>query len=460
MIWTTKQINQALSLNMTGDRNFGAVQFNSNDIQTGDIFIALQGNRDGHEFVKDALNNGASVAIVSKNIEEIDPNLLIIVEDTYQALIKLAEYKRHNVTAKFIGLTGSVGKTTTKSALKMMLDSYGKTYASHGTFNNHLGVPLTLASIPDDAEYVIIEMGMNSKNELSFLSKLAKPDIALVTTISEGHIEFFDSIEDIADAKCEIFEGLDNDHGIAIINHDIEMYDRCIKKINQLSIKNIITFGENENADINILSNEILEDENLRLKYLINNEEIDIVVPSVPPYFAYNFAASFAVINALGCDIENAASAICSFAPGVGRGKIIQVNSGQKEFRIICDYYNANPQSMASALQYLGQFNIIDKVAILGNMGELGKLKYDLHKDLIVLIKEARIKKLFLVGELMNHIKDEFDSSIQVISFADSDEAAQKIDQYLNGGEMILIKGSRSMKLEKIAQKLGVSDAF
>ena len=396
MIWTTKQINQALSLNMTDDRNFGAIQFNSNDIQNGDIFIALQGNRDGHRFVKDALNKGASGAIVSKNIEGVDPNLLIVVEDTYQALLKLAEYKRHNVSAKFIGLTGSVGKTTTKSALKMMLDSYGKTHASYGTFNNHLGVPLTLASIPDDVEYVIVEMGMNAKNELSFLSKMVKPDIALITTISEGHIEFFNSVDEIADAKCEIFEGLNNENGIAIINHDIETYDRCIKNINQLSIKNIITFGENENANIYIFSSEILEDENLRVKYLINDEEIEIIVSSVPPYFAYNFAASFAVINALSLDIENAASAICSFAPGVGRGKIIQVNSGQKEFRIICDYYNANPQSMESSIKYLGQFNIIDKVAILGNMGELGKLKYDLHKDLIVLIKEAGIKKFDL----------------------------------------------------------------
>ncbi len=460
MIWTTKQINQALSLNLTDDRSYGAVQFNSNDIIKNDIFIALPGVRDGHEFVANAINNGASIAIVSKNIEGIDLSRLIIVDDTYQALIKLAKYKRDNVQAKFIALTGSVGKTTTKSALKMMLKSYGKTYASHGTFNNHLGVPLTLASIPDDSEYVIIEMGMNSQGELKILSEMARPDIALITTISEGHIEFFNSVEEIADAKCEIFQGIDSQEGIAIINCDIDNYDRCMQNINKLHLKNIITFGKNEAADININNIDLLEDENLRLKYLINDEEIEILVSSIPPYFAYNFAAAFAVISALKLEIENAANVICSFEPEIGRGKTIVTSSGSKDYIIICDYYNANPQSMTASLKYIGQFNTKDKVAILGNMGELGSLKYDLHMALIEPIKKAGIIKLFLVGDLMHYIKDEFDANIEVICFVNSKEAAIHMDQYLKGGEMILIKGSRSMKLEIIAQKLGVRDAL
>ena len=221
MIWTTKELGKALLLNIAGNREFGKVQFNSKDVEQGDIFIALKGVRDGHEFVLDALDRGASVAIVSKKISNVDQAKLIMVEDTYEALMDLAEFKRRNSKAKFIAITGSVGKTSTKEATKIMLSAYGKTHASHGTFNNYLGVPLCLASMPNDTEYAVIEMGMSAKGELSELSKLAIPDVALITAVSEGHIGSFNSVEEIADAKCEIFEGMDINDGIAIVNRDI-----------------------------------------------------------------------------------------------------------------------------------------------------------------------------------------------------------------------------------------------
>ena len=460
MIWTTKELGRALSLNIVGNREFGKVQFNSKDVEQGDIFIALKGVRDGHEFVLDALDRGALVAIVSKEISNIDPAKLIIVDDTYEALMDLAEFKRRNSKAKFIAITGSVGKTSTKEATKIMLSAYGKTHASHGTFNNYLGVPLCLASMPNDTEYAVIEMGMSAKGELSELSKLAIPDVALITAVSEGHIGSFNSVEEIADAKCEIFEGMDINDGIAIVNRDITTYERCIQNIDRAGMQNVQTFGKRVDAGVRFVSSEILENDTLRLSYTVDGEELELVIPLIPVHLAGNFAAAFAVVKALKLDPEAAASAISSFIPVVGRGGLLTVKKSGKEYRIICDYYNANPQSMNAALEYLNLFDNENKVAVLGDMGGLGKFEHELHMNIVPYIKDSGVKKLFLVGERMKHLKNEFGKEIQVFCFDDAQSLCREIDKYIVGGELILIKGSRSMEMERVATKLGVKNAL
>lgn len=460
MIWTTKELGKALLLNIAGNREFGKVQFNSKDVEQGDIFIALKGVRDGHEFVLDALDMGASVAIVSKKISNVDKAKLIMVEDTYEALMDLAEFKRRNSKAKFIAITGSVGKTSTKEATKIMLSAYGKTHASHGTFNNYLGVPLCLSSMPNDTEYAVIEMGMSAKRELSALSKLAIPDVALITAVSEGHIGSFNSLEEIADAKCEIFEGMDINDGIAIVNRDITTYERCIQNIDRAGMQNVQTFGKRVDAGVRFVSSEILEDNTLRLLYTIDSEELELVIPLIPVHLAENFAAAFAIIKALKLDLEAATSAIASFIPVVGRGGLLTVKKDGKEYRIICDYYNANPQSMNAALEYLNLFDNENKVAVLGDMGGLGKFENELHMSIVPHIKDSGVKKLFLVGERMKHLKNEFGKEIQVFCFDDTQSLCTEIDKYIVGGELILIKGSRSMEMERVATKLGVENAL
>ncbi len=460
MIWTTKELGKALSLSIAGDREFGKVQFNSKDIEPGDIFIALKGVRDGHEFVEDALNRGATVALVSNKIRGIDPAKLILVDDTYEALMDLAEFKRRNSKAKFITITGSVGKTSTKEATKIMLSAYGKTHASHGTFNNYLGVPLCLASMPNDTEYAVIEMGMSAKGELSELSKLAIPDVALITAVSEGHIESFNSIEEIADAKCEIFEGMDINDGIAIVNRDITTYERCIQNIDRAGLQNVQTFGKRVDAGVRFVSSEILDNNILRLLYSVDGEELELVIPLIPVHLAGNFAAAFAVVKALKLDPKAAAHAISSFIPVIGRGGLLSAKKGNKEYRIICDYYNANPQSMNAALEYLSLFDSANKLAVLGDMTGLGKFERQLHMSIVPYIKDSGAKKLFLVGKRMKNLKDEFDKEIQVFCFDDADSLCTEIDKYIVGGELILIKGSRSIGLEKIATKLGVENAL
>ena len=195
MIWNSKSLQKALGVKVVANIEAGQVKFNSRDVNEDDIFIALPGNRDGHEFVDDALSRGARCAIVSNDIPNLDKSKLIKVDDTMLALNHLAEYKRRTSKAKFIAVTGTVGKTTTREIIKTMLSEYGKTYSSVKSFNNYLGVPLTLASMPNDTEYAVIELGMNAAGEISNLTNMVTPDIAVITTVSEGHIEFFDSIE-------------------------------------------------------------------------------------------------------------------------------------------------------------------------------------------------------------------------------------------------------------------------
>ncbi len=462
-IWKAKQLEEALLLKLPegAPQAYGPVKFNSQHVDKGDLFIALGGVRDGHEFVADALARGASAAIISQDVDSsIDQKKLIKVSDCLDALQKLAEYKHTHSKAKLIAITGSVGKTSTKEALKMMLSAYGKTCASHGTFNNSLGVPLTMASIDDDAEYVVIEMGMNAKGELSELSNQVTPDVALITTISEGHIEFFNSIEEIADAKCEIFEGLDINTGIAIINRDISTYERCIENIDAACLWNLTSFGKRVDANVRLVSYEVMEDYSTRIKYNVAGEEIELSMGAIPLHLCENLAAAFAVVDALGLDIEPAASAITGCQPVLGRGRVISIDRGGKSYEIICDYYNSNPQSLQASLLNLAQSKGESKVAILGDMGELGKRSSALHKCMVPYIKDAGISKLFLVGAAMGFLAKDFPENISVQCYKSADELAAEIDKHILGDEIILIKGSRGMKLEKIASALGVENVL
>lgn len=459
MIWTSKELEKALSVKLPISGEFGKVQFNSIDIQKSDIFIALKGNRDGHDFVKDAFDRGAGLAIVTKYVQGVDKSKQLQVEDTFEALMDLAEYKRRNSKAKFIAITGSVGKTSTKEATKIMLSAYGRTHASHGTFNNHLGVPLCLASMPNDSEYVVVEMGMSKKGELSELSRLVIPDVSVITTVSEGHIEFFNSVEEIADAKCEIFEGMDINDGIAIVNRDISTYERCLQNIDRAGMQNVQTYGKRLDSGVRFVSN-IITGDKIKLVYSISGKEYDFIMPVLPIHLARNFAAALAVVRALKLDPEPAIDAISTFEPLLGRGKLVSTRKGTKEFKIICDYYNANPQSMVAALEYMSILDSSNKIAILGDMAGLGKFSYQLHMSIVPNIKDIGLRKLFLVGEKMKTIRTEFGDDVEVFCFDDTESLCNNIDQYLTGGEVILIKGSRVMGLEKVANRLGVENAF
>jgi UDP-N-acetylmuramoyl-tripeptide--D-alanyl-D-alanine ligase len=247
-LWNKESLSGALNIKTNIEYSANRIEFNSENVQPGDLFIAVKGARDGHLFVQDALNKGASCAIVEYHPEGCDISRLVLVQSCLDALNNLAEYNRSRLKAKIIAITGSVGKTSTKEAFSLALEGFGNVFSGRGNFNNHLGLPINMASIPLDTDYVILELGMNHAGEIRYLSKMLKPDVAIITKIAPAHLAFFNSVKDIAKAKSEIFEGL-SQNGVAIFNKDDEycdiMYQEALKYTN-----NIRTFGTSQISDI------------------------------------------------------------------------------------------------------------------------------------------------------------------------------------------------------------------
>jgi UDP-N-acetylmuramoyl-tripeptide--D-alanyl-D-alanine ligase len=247
-MWNSESLTAALGADIQTKYDATRIEFNSQNVEKGDLFIALKGARDGHLFVQDAIARGANLAIVEYYPENIDRSRLIKVDSCLDALNSLAIYNRSRLKAKIIAITGSVGKTSTKEAFNIAFSNIGKVFSGRGNFNNHLGLPINVASIPLDTDYVILELGMNHSGEIRALTKILRPDIAIITKIAPAHLAFFNSVKDIAMAKSEIFEGLSKD-GVAIINKDDEyfelMHSEAMKYTN-----NIRSFGIDQDADI------------------------------------------------------------------------------------------------------------------------------------------------------------------------------------------------------------------
>jgi UDP-N-acetylmuramoyl-tripeptide--D-alanyl-D-alanine ligase len=449
MIWNKLTLSEALGITINFPISANQVQFNSKDVQKGDLFIALKGNGDGHDYLMHAIKQGASGVIIDKEINPAPRDKTILVENTFAALKKMAEYKRRRSEAVFIGITGSVGKTSTKEALKTVLSAFEPaTFAGRGNFNNYLGVLLNLASMPDDTKYAIFELGMNHSGEIRELVQIIKPYMAIITNISEAHLEFFDSINDIVAAKCEIFEGLDK-NGIAIVNLDNNYYDNILSILANLSINQIHSFGTSDKAFSRLLSYKTLGQE-VHLIYNLNGDKIEMILPFIPEHYAKNYAAILLAIAVLGKDISGVAKYLSEGSITQGRGEIITINN----HRIICDYYNASPESMKAALKYLKQLNGAHKVAIIGEMLELGQSSKRLHEDLVPYILESGCNKVFLIGTNTKHIYELLPSSLTKAYFTNVDNLIKNLPTLLGKDELILIKGSRGVKLEKIIANL------
>ncbi|ABV85015.1 UDP-N-acetylmuramoyl-tripeptide--D-alanyl-D-alanine ligase [Rickettsia massiliae] len=444
MIWNSKTLSAALGITISNSINCNEVQFNSKDVKKGDLFIALQGNRDGHDYVLDAIDKGAAAVIISKRVEINDKYKIILVDDCFEALQKIALYKRENSKAKFIAITGSVGKTSTKEALKVSLQHDFLVFASRGNFNNKLGMLINLASMADDTEYAIFELGMNHKGEIRELVQILKPNIAMITNISEAHLEFFNSLEEIAEAKCEIFANFSK-NDIAVINADTNCYNKILSILKNLSITDIHSFGRSSKTSAELILYENLG-EQVYLKYKINNKVLDVTIPFIPRHFTENYTGVLLIIDILGKDIEIAANHLANISPTKGRGEMINIQN----CRVICDYYNASPQSMKAALEYLKQVPAENKTAIIGDMLELGENSKRLHEKLVQYILDAACSKVYLVGVNTKYIDDLLPSKIAKKYFKNVDELIMHITDLFEGNELILIKGSRGVKLDKI----------
>jgi len=441
--------------------NITGVSIDSRTIKRGDLFIAIRGeNFDGHDFINQAIKNGAYACIAEFIPLEVDADKhpIIIVDDVRDALVSLATYSRERTEAKIIGVTGSVGKTSVKDSIAFVLSTDGKTHSTSGNFNNDIGLPLSLCRMEADCKYGVFELGMNHSGELSYLSNILKPDIALITAIEAVHIEFFDSIEGIVDAKCEIFNSLVKG-GVAIIptgRHEHQIRKNCRDK----KISNIVSFGIDANSDFALdkyISEENKNRVTANLKNLNKAITYDLGVEG--KHNAVNSLAVLAVIDNLDLSIDKFKDEFLKLQAREGRGRTYSKNNGKVSYTLIDDSYNASPASIRCALENLkiksnnNQSNV-RKIAVLGDMLELGDKSEEFHRSLSEDVKKNGIDKVIAVGKLMKNLYKELPADLQGEYF----DSYEKVEDFLNGflleGDILLLKGSHGSNIWKIAKSM------
>jgi UDP-N-acetylmuramoyl-tripeptide--D-alanyl-D-alanine ligase len=449
-VWTNKSLSDALEVEVgKGFAQGNIVQFNSRDLQPGDIFIALQGaNGNGHDFVADALKRGASCVIIEHMIEGVPEAKAVIVEDTTEALHKMAKYKRQNSKAVFIAVTGSAGKTSTKEWLFYTLSQFGHTFASRGSFNNILGITLDLASMADDIKYAIFEVGMNHVGEIREMIPFIAPNIALINNILPVHIGNFVSINEIADAKLEVLEAM-SPNGVAIFNRDSDHYDYCVSKAKNLVINKLFSFGDAKNrnkADSILVQYEF--NDNLATNIInIVGQDISFNTKIGGRHRILNLAAILLICKILELDLNIVAKNFINIEEPKGRGQIRNILFNGNKCIIIDDAYNSNPTAVRESLEHFKNIEHKYKVAILGDMRELGNKEIEYHTSLLPNIADSKINKLHTVGMLMHELYKILPAEIKGSHFVDYQELIDNLDQVIDRDMIILLKASKGMKL-------------
>jgi UDP-N-acetylmuramoyl-tripeptide--D-alanyl-D-alanine ligase len=465
-LWILKDIISATGgepHNQREDCPITAVKIDSRQIKTGDLFIALKGeNNDAHDYVVQAINDGAVLAIVSEIRPEYEKLPVLLVADSFAALNDLAKFRRKNSSANFIAVTGSSGKTSLKEALKLVLSEQFRTYATIGNLNNHYGVPLCLANMPANVEQAIFELGMNHAGEILQLTKLVKPHIAIITNIAVAHIENFNSVEEIACAKAEIADGLIGNKILVLDDDD----DFC-EVLESEALKHqpdveIMKFGMQDGVEFKTGKTRVNKD--LGLDLIIDSPagELSVSFPFIEDKIAKIVPMALAVCYAAGADLSKASAKLSEFSLPSGRGKMIF--NPTKNIHIIDDSYNANPLSMKLALKQLGRAGDIikgRKIAIIGDMLELGDESEKWHKSLATDIAENKIDKVFAIGTFMRCLFDQLPEDRRGGFYSDVEGfLAEGLDDKLQQNDTVLIKASRGMKSDLIVHKLEGSHAI
>lgn len=462
-IWTTDEVASATKGIGSGSWVATGVSIDSRSVEAGDLFIALEGpNFDGHDYIKAALDAGAVGVIAQrrpKGLGRTPP--LVMVDDTMAALNDLGIAARARSKARILGVTGSVGKTGTKEALRQCLGAQAPTMASTGSLNNHWGVPLSLARMPRFTNYGVIEMGMNHAGEIRGLTALARPHVALITAVAQAHSEFFESIDKIAEAKAEIFEGLEPG-GVAVINRDQDLFDLLADRARAAGVEHIVTFGKHPDADARLI-NYTLHPGHSVVGALIGGRAFDYIVSLSGAHWVMNSLAVLASAAAAGADIDAAAAQLARLKPLKGRGarQVLTLNGGS--FELIDDSYNANPASMTAAFEVLQHATLGPggrRIAVLGDMLELGNEAQAIHAALAKPIKEAGIDIVFTCGESMGALHDALPKKMRGGHTADSKGLAPMVSAALRPGDTVLVKGSLGSRMAVVIEALQALDAL
>ena len=434
------------------------LSIDTRSIVKGEAFFAIKGdNRDGHDFVEAALKAGAGVAVVArdKRRQFAADAPLLVVADVLEALRDLARAARARSDAKIIAVTGSVGKTGTKEALKLALSPDGDTHASAASYNNHWGVPLSLARLAATAKYAVFEIGMNHAGEITPLTQIVRPHVAIVTTIAPVHLEYFGSLEKIADAKAEIFSGV-MAGGTAVINRDIPQYAQLAAAAKAAGVKRIVSFGENKKAEAQ-LKRVSLHPECSCVQAKILGQDVTYKLGAPGRHLALNSLAVLAAVSLVGADLALAALALNNLKPAPGRGTRATLRVPGGSALLIDESYNANPASMAAAIALLGQAPIGPqgrRIAVLGDMLELGAQGAALHRALAGAIEAAKVDLVFASGPLMRALWEALPSSHRG-GYAETAAALEPaVLAALRDGDAAMVKGSLGSKMGPIVKAL------
>ena len=454
-LWTAAAIAAATGGTASADFTVNGVAFDSREVGPGDLFVALSGEAtNGHRFVAQAFAQGAAGAIVSRPVD--GPHVL--VDDTTVALNQLATASRARTASRIIGVTGSVGKTGTKEALFAALDriTHGAAHRSVKSYNNHTGVPLSLARMPADTQAAVFEMGMNHAGELSQLTRLVRPEVAIVTTIAPAHTEFFTGEDAIARAKGEIFEGL-VEGGIAIVPFDSPHRDTLIAAARPHAGR-IVTFGLREGADVRAIEHVRMSGGDSFVTARLGSREVSYTLAPPGEHWVANSLAVMAAVDAIGGDLGIAGLALADLAGLAGRGARRKLKLAGGDALLIDESYNANPASMRATLKVLAAERADRRIAVLGEMRELGESSDAYHAALVVPIDEAGVSRAVLVGEGMLPLAKALEGRIETVHVPDAAAAARVLSDLIAPGDALLVKGSNGVGLARVVADLWGQD--
>ncbi|MCE2521775.1 MAG: UDP-N-acetylmuramoyl-tripeptide--D-alanyl-D-alanine ligase [Rhodobacteraceae bacterium] len=467
MLWNSTEADGATGGKSTKPWCASGVSIDSRTLSEGDLFVALHDRRDGHDFLAAAFSAGAAAAMVSRIPENTPRNApLLVVEDVECSLSKLGAAGRSRSKAKVIAVTGSVGKTSTKEMLRHVLQPQGKTAAGELSFNNHWGVPITLAQIPSDAQYAVVEIGMNNPGEILPLAKLTSPDSAIITKIAPAHLAAFDSLEDIAREKSSIFAGVRQD-GTAIINAGSPSFDIMNWEASARGLR-IVSFGRSRSANWR-LQDARVSSAGTVVKLETNGQARCVKLASAGQHFAENALGVLAAVESLGADPVLAALDLATWQPPPGRGnrhRVLLSRSEDQELTVIDDAFNASPVSLAAALEMLASSNPGTtlsgrpgtKVAILGDMLELGARENEIHTEIADLKAVADIDVFHCAGQLMHNLHEALPADKRGMWFATSEDMASQAHALAGPGDVVLVKGSKGSRVSVVVdaiRKLG-----
>jgi UDP-N-acetylmuramoyl-tripeptide--D-alanyl-D-alanine ligase len=451
-LWSTRDLIEATGGAMTADFAAAGVSIDTRTIAPGDLFVALRGETgDGHAFVVDALAKGAAGAMVQRDVT--GAARLLRVDDTLAALTRLGAYARARFAGRLVAITGSVGKTTTKEMLRRILAAFGPTHAAVASYNNHWGVPLTLARLPPEARFCVAEIGMNHAGEVAPLARLARPHVAVITTIEKAHVGHLGSIAAIAAEKASILYGLEPD-GVAVLPLDTPLFSALRDAFEEVRGEGmrIATFGANPAADACLLA-ATADADGTDLTVRVNGTEARLRIDAPGRHMAMNALAALAAAASLGADVRKAAEALAGFAPVAGRGARRDIVVPGGTALLLDESYNGNGASMRAALAVLRLQPARRRLAVLGDMLELGDEGPAEHLTLADAVTEAA-DLLFACGPLMRGLCDAVPQRLQAVHAADSAALAPIVARAVRPGDAILVKGSLGSRMRHVVAAL------